>query len=54
MESMKNKKKKGVITDYLVWIIIGLAVLALLFAAIFIFKGGGESLIDKIKNIFRS
>jgi hypothetical protein len=54
MESMKNKKKKGVVTDYLVWIIIGLAVLSILFVEIFIFRKNGTSLIDKIMDIFRS
>jgi len=44
---------KGIVTDYLPWLIIGLAVLAIIFVAIFLLKDKGISFIDQIKNIFR-
>ncbi|MFH1311189.1 MAG: hypothetical protein ABIH65_02180 [Nanoarchaeota archaeon] len=45
-------KKKGVISDYLPWILIAVAVLVILMITIFLLRGTGESLIDKIKNFF--
>ncbi len=46
-------KKKGVVSEYLPWILIALAVLAIILIAIFVMKGKGFSLIDQIKNLFR-
>ncbi len=45
--------KKGVISDYLPWLLIALAILAIIMIAIFYMKGQGVSLIDQIKNLFR-
>jgi len=45
-------QRKGIIADYLPWLIIGIAVLAIIFIAIFLLRGQGESLIDKIKDLF--
>jgi len=45
--------KKGVISDYLPWLLIGLAVLAIIMIAIFFMKDQGVSLIDSIKNLFK-
>jgi hypothetical protein len=45
-------KKSGVVADYLPWLLIGIAILALVMASIFVLKGQGFSLIDKIKNLF--
>ena len=45
-------KRKGVITEYLPWLLISLAVLAIVMITIFFLKQEGISLIDKIKNIF--
>lgn len=45
-------KKKGVVADYLPWLLIGLAVLAILMITIFLLRSEGNSLIDKIKNLF--
>ena len=47
------KDLKGIVMDYLPWLIIGLAVLAIIFVAIFLLEGKGSSFIDQIKNIFR-
>jgi hypothetical protein len=45
--------KRGIITDYLPWLLIGLAVLAIIMIVIFTLKGQGVSLIDKIKDLLR-
>jgi len=45
-------KKKGVISEYLPWLLIALAVLAILTITIFIMKEKGLSLVDSIKNLF--
>jgi len=49
-----KNRKKGVISEYLPWLLIGLAVLAILMISIFLLKGQGTSFIDSIKNIFKS
>jgi len=49
----KNKKKKGVISEYLPWLLIAIIVLAIMMFAIFVMKDKGFSFIDKIKNLFR-
>ncbi len=48
-----KKRKRGVIADYLPWILIAVAVLVILMITIFILKGRGISLIDNLKNILR-
>lgn len=45
-------KKKGVITEYLPWILIAVAVLAILVIASFFLRQGGSGLIDQLKGIF--
>jgi hypothetical protein len=44
--------KKGVITDYLPWLLIALAVLAVIMFGFLEMKSSGLSLIDQIKNLF--
>lgn len=44
--------RRGVVADYLPWILIAIAVLAILMITIFILRDKGFSLIDQIKNIF--
>ena len=46
-------KKKGVISDYLPWLLIGIAVLAIVMITIFLLKDQGISALDKIKNLFK-
>jgi len=46
-------KKRGVISEYLPWILIAIAVLALIMISIFLLKEKGVSLIDQIKNLFK-
>ena len=45
-------KKRGIISDYLPWLLIGIAILAVVMIAIFVLKDKGVSLIDAIKNLF--
>jgi len=49
----KRGNKRGIVTDYLPWLLIGLAVLVILVITIFVLKGKGIDLIEQIKNIFR-
>lgn len=46
------RNKFGIVTDYLPWLLIAIAVLVILFIGLFVMRGEGESLIDRIKNIF--
>ena len=46
-------QRKGIISDYLPWILIAVAVLVILMITIFLLKGQGISLIDQIKNLLR-
>jgi hypothetical protein len=47
------KDKFGIVTDYLPWLIIGLAILAILFVSIMLLREKGISFIDQIKDLFR-
>ncbi|MEK6881480.1 MAG: hypothetical protein AABY22_17795 [Nanoarchaeota archaeon] len=44
--------KRGIVSDYLPWILIAVAVLVILTLAILIMKDKGVSLIDQIKDLF--
>lgn len=46
-------KKRGIISDYLPWILISIAVLAILMITIFLLKDKGFALVDQIKNLFK-
>jgi len=48
-----KKGKRGIISDYLPWILIAVAVLVILMITILILKGRGISLIDNLKNLLR-
>jgi len=45
-------RKNGVISEYLPWLLIAIAILVILMITIFILQGKGISLIDKIKDLF--
>ena len=47
------ENKRGIITEYLPWLIIGLAVLAIVLIGIMTMNDTGNSFIDKFKNIIR-
>lgn len=49
---MIKKNKRGIISDYLPWIIIAVAVLVILTIAALLLKSQGINLIDKIKGLF--
>ncbi len=48
----KRLNKKGVVADYLPWILIAVAILVILVIAIGILQSKGVSLIDQLKNLF--
>jgi len=50
--STKKRFNRGIISEYLPWILISIAVLAVVLISIFLLKGKGFSLIDKIKDLF--
>jgi hypothetical protein len=50
---MKRGNKRGIITEYLPWIIIAILVLVIVVIAIAMFKEKGFTFIDQIKNFFR-
>lgn len=43
--------KRGIVSEYLPWLLIGLAVLAIVLVTIFLLREKGFSLIDRIKDI---
>ncbi|MDP3965984.1 MAG: hypothetical protein Q8Q04_00450 [archaeon] len=47
------KGKRGIVSEYLPWIIISIAVLVILMIVSFLLKDKGISIIDSIKNLFR-
>jgi len=51
---IRKRNVKGIVSEYLPWILIAIAVLAIVLVSIFVLKGKGISLIDKIKGLFRS
>jgi hypothetical protein len=46
-------KKRGLITEYLPWLLIGIAVLAIVMISIFVLREKGTSLVDTIKDLFK-
>lgn len=44
--------KKGIVVDYLPWLLIAVAVLGIIVIAIFVMKGKGIEIISNIKNMF--
>ena len=51
-DSSMRGQTRGIVADYLPWILIAIAILVIIMVSIFLLKGQGTSLIDKIKNIF--
>lgn len=52
---MKKKwwSKRGIITEYLPWLLIGIAILVIIVLAIMLMKDKGISFIDQIKSFLR-
>ncbi len=42
---------RGIVADYLPWILIAVAVLVILMLTLFVLKGTGTSFIDKLKGL---
>lgn len=49
----KFLNKKGIVSEYLPWVIIAIAVLVILMIAIFFMKSKGVGVLDGLKNLFR-
>lgn len=49
---MKKVNKKGVVAEYLPWLLIALVLMVIVLIAIFFLKQKGTSLIDQIKGLF--
>ncbi len=47
------KNHRGIISEYLPWLLIAIAVLAIIMISIFVMKGKGVSFIEQIQNLFR-
>lgn len=43
--------KRGIVSEYLPWILIAIAVLGIIMLSVFILKDKGLSLVDSIKNL---
>ena len=52
--NFSSKNRKGVISEYLPWLLIAIAILVIVMISIFLLKGKGLDFIDSLKNIFRS
>jgi hypothetical protein len=46
------KNRRGIVVDYIPWLIIALAILVIISISIFLLKGQGGNLMDKIKDLF--
>ena len=44
-------KKRGIVSEYLPWLLIAIAILAIIMITIFILKEKGIIVIEKIKNL---
>lgn len=48
-----KRGKRGIVSEYLPWILIAVAVLVIVMVSIFLLKGKGVSLIEQIKDLFK-
>lgn len=46
-------RKKGIVSEYLPWILIAVAILVILMLTVFVLKGKGIEIIDNLKDLFR-
>ena len=49
----KRIGKKGIVSEYLPWLLISIAILVILMLAIFMLKDKGIGIIDKLQGLFR-
>ncbi len=45
--------KKGIVSEYLPWILISIALLVILMLTVFLLKGKGTEIIMNLKDLFR-
>lgn len=45
--------KRGIISEYLPWMLIAIAILVVLMLTVFVLKGKGMEVIENLKNSFR-
>lgn len=45
--------KRGIVSEYLPWLLISIALLVIVVLAIFVLKEKGFSIIDQIKTLFK-
>ncbi|MCW8965410.1 MAG: hypothetical protein OQK82_01790 [Candidatus Pacearchaeota archaeon] len=50
---MKECDKKGIVSEYLPWLLIGVAVLVILMITVYYLRGEGITLIDRLKDLFK-
>jgi sensor domain CHASE-containing protein len=48
-----GNRKRGIVSEYLPWLIIAVILLVIILLSIFLLKGKGFQFIDQIKNIFK-
>ncbi len=48
-----SKNCRGIISEYLPWMLIAIAILVVLMLTVFVLKGKGIEVIGKLKDIFR-
>ncbi len=48
-----SKNKRGIISEYLPWLLIAIAILVILMIAVFVLKDKGLSVLDKFQGLFR-
>ena len=53
MKIFTRGKKKGIVSEYLPWLLIGIAILVILMMSIFYLRMEGFTMIDKIKDLFK-
>ena len=46
--------KRGIVSDYLPWLLIAIAILAIIMITIFLLKEKALSLLDQISNLFKT
>jgi len=49
----RGNKKRGIVADFLPWLLIVIAILVILMIAVFILSGKGLEFINSIKNLFK-
>lgn len=50
---MKRFDKRGIISEYLPWLLIGVAILVIMMITVFYLRVEGFSIIEKIKSLFK-